>query len=128
MDEAKATQRLLTAIENPYTTILGHPTGRLLLSREGYPINHQKIIDACAANGVAIELNANPYRLDLDWTWIPYALEKGVKIAINPDAHSLEGIHDIHYGVLSARKGGLEAKNCINTMSADEFANFIERH
>lgn len=128
MDEAKATQRLLTAIENPYMTILGHPTGRLLLSREGYPINHQIIIDACAANGVSIELNANPYRLDLDWTWIPYALEKEVKIAINPDAHSLEGIHDIHYGVLSARKGGLDAKNCVNTMSVAEFAKFIEKH
>lgn len=127
MDEAKATERLITAIENPYTTILGHPTGRLLLSREGYPINHQKVIDACAANGVSIELNANPYRLDLDWTWIPYALEKGVKIAIDPDAHSLEGIHDIHYGVLSARKGGLDAKSCVNTMSAAEFSNFIQK-
>ncbi|MFN7115598.1 MAG: PHP domain-containing protein [Saprospiraceae bacterium] len=127
MDEAKATQRLLTAIENPYTTMLGHPTGRLLLSREGYPIDHAKIIDACAANGVAIELNANPYRLDLDWSWIPYALEKGVKIAINPDAHSTAGIHDIHYGVLSARKGGLDAVNCVNALSAAAFANFIRR-
>lgn len=128
MDEAKATQRLLTAIENPYTTMLGHPTGRLLLSREGYPIHHLKVIDACAANGVSIELNANPYRLDLDWSWIPYALEKGVKIAINPDAHSTAGIHDIHYGVLSARKGGLDAANCINTMAVEEFAKFIQRH
>ena len=127
MEEAKATQRLLTAIENPYTTMLGHPTGRLLLSREGYPIDHRKVIDACAANGVCIELNANPYRLDLDWSWIPYALEKGIKIAINPDAHSLAGIHDIHYGVLSARKGGLSAENCVNSMSAEQFATFIQR-
>ena len=96
----------LDAIENPYTRILGHPPGRLLLSREGYPIDHKKVIDACAENGGAIELNANPYRLDLDWTWIPYALEKGVLISINPDAHSKEGIHDMHFGVLSARKGG----------------------
>lgn len=124
MDEAKATQRLITAIENPYTTILGHPTGRLLLSREGYPIDHQKVIDACAANGVAIELNANPYRLDLDWTWIPYALDKGVKIAVNPDAHSREGIHDIHFGVLSARKGGLSADQCLNTLTVAAFADF----
>lgn len=125
MDEAKATQRLITAIENPYTRILGHPTGRLLLSREGYPIDHKKVIDACAENGVAIELNANPYRLDLDWTWIPYALEKGVLISINPDAHSKEGIHDMHFGVLSARKGGLTADTCLNAKSLDAFEKWL---
>lgn len=124
MDKAKATQRLLTAIENPYTTILGHPTGRLLLSRKGYPIDHKTVIDACAAKGVAIELNANPYRLDLDWSWIPYALEKGVLISVNPDAHSREGIHDIHFGVLSARKGGLTAAMCLNARSADDFLTY----
>ncbi|MCO6480171.1 MAG: DNA polymerase/3'-5' exonuclease PolX [Phaeodactylibacter sp.] len=127
MDEAKATQRLLTAIENPYTTILGHPTGRLLLSREGYPIGHKKVIDACAANGVAIELNANPYRLDLDWSWIPYALEKGVLISVNPDAHSKEGIHDIHFGVLSARKGGLTKEMCLNAKGVEEFGEWVKR-
>ncbi|MCB9050092.1 MAG: DNA polymerase/3'-5' exonuclease PolX [Lewinellaceae bacterium] len=125
MDEAKATQRLLTAIENPHTSILGHPTGRLLLSRQGYPIDHKKVIDACAANGVAIELNANPYRLDLDWSWIPYALEKGVFISINPDAHSKEGIHDIHFGVASARKGGLTAEQCLNAKSASAFEEWL---
>ena len=125
MDEEKATTRLITAIENPYTTILGHPTGRLLLSRQGYPIDHKKVIDACAANKVAIELNANPYRLDMDWRWIPYALEKGVLISINPDAHSKEGIHDIQFGVLSARKGGLTAElfECLNVAA---FAEWIE--
>ncbi len=127
MDEEKATRRLLTAIENPFTTILGHPTGRLLLSRPGYPIDHRKIIDACAANGVAIELNANPYRLDIDWTWIPYALEKDVRVAVNPDAHSREGIHDIHYGVLSARKGGLTAVACLNTFSVDDLRAFAQK-
>ena len=116
MDEQKATQRLLNAIRNPYTTILGHPTGRLLLSRVGYPIDHKAIIDACAEHQVVIELNANPLRLDLDYTWIPYALEKGVKIAINPDAHSLKGVHDIHFGVLAARKGGLTKEMCISTL------------
>jgi len=126
MNEEKATQRLITAIENPYTRILGHPTGRLLLSREGYPIDHKKVIDACAANGVAIELNANPYRLDIDWTWIPYALEKGVLISINPDAHSKEGIHDIHFGVLSARKGGLTAAECLNAKSREEFVKWLK--
>ncbi len=127
MDEAKATQRLITAVENPYTTILGHPTGRLLLSREGYPIDHCRVIDACAANGVAIELNANPYRLDLDWSWIPYALEKGVRIAVNPDAHSQDGILDIAFGVCSARKGGLSPEFCLNTLSAEDFANFCRK-
>ncbi len=127
MDEEKATHRLITAIENPYTTILGHPTGRLLLSRPGYPIDYQKVIDACAANGVAIELNANPYRLDLDWYWIPYAMEKGVKIAVNPDAHSCEGIHHTHFGVLAARKGGLTSEACLNTLSINEFAIFCKK-
>ena len=121
MDEEKATARLLAAIENPYTHILGHPTGRLLLSRPGYPIDHKKVIDACAANKVAIEINASPYRLDLDWTWIPYALEKGVLLSINPDAHSREGIKDIYFGTLAARKGGLTAEQCLNARSADAF-------
>lgn len=114
MDEEKATERLLTAIANPHTTILGHPTGRLLLSRSGYPIDHKRIIDACAAHKVVIELNANPYRLDMDWSWIPYAVERGVPISINPDAHSMGGIDDIRYGVLAARKGGLTAAGCWN--------------
>ena len=125
MDETKATQRVIKAVENPYTRILGHPTGRLLLSRQGYPLDHQKVIDACAANGVAIELNASPYRLDLDWTWIPYALDKGVLISINPDAHSRQGIHDIHYGVLSARKGALSAAQCLNAKGVNDFVMWI---
>ena len=124
MDEAKATERILTAVRNPYTTVLGHPTGRLLLSRPGYPLDHKAIIDACAETHTAIELNANPYRLDLDWTWIPYALEKGVKISVNPDAHSMQGIHDIRFGVLSARKGGLTKEMCLNTLEAEEFAAY----
>jgi DNA polymerase (family 10) len=127
MDENKATQRLISAVENPYTTMLGHPTGRLLLSRPGYPIDHQKVLDACAANGVSVEINANPYRLDLDWTWVPYALEKGIKISINPDAHSTSGIHDIRYGVLAGRKGGLYAGACINALDTDEFAAVIKK-
>jgi DNA polymerase (family X) len=127
MDEAKANARLITAIENPYTTILGHPTGRLLLAREGYPIDHKKIIDACAANNVAIELNANPWRLDLDWTWIPYALDKGVWISINPDAHAKDGIKDIHYGVLAARKGSLTKQNCLNALNVADFEAFCRK-
>ncbi len=125
MDEVKATSRLITAIENPHTRILGHPTGRLLLSRMGYPINHEKVIDACAANSVVIELNANPYRLDMDYTWIPYATKKGVKISINPDAHSTSGIDDIQYGVNVARKGMLLKSQCLNALSIEEFDGWI---
>lgn len=114
MTREKATERVVRAIENPHTTILGHPTGRLLLSREGYPLDWDAVFDACVRCGVAIELNANPYRLDLDWTLIPEATRRGIRISINPDAHSKEGIHDTRYGVLAARKGGLTAQQCFN--------------
>jgi DNA polymerase (family 10) len=125
MDIDKATNRLLKAIENPFTTMLGHPTGRLLLHRAGYPVDMKKIIDACADNGVAIELNANPYRLDLDWHWISMAQNKGVMISINPDAHSCTGIGDIRYGVYAARKGGLVSANCLTALTAADFELFI---
>jgi len=127
MDEEKATRRLITAIENPYTRILGHPTGRLLLARRGYPVDYKKVIDACAANNVFIELNANPQRLDLDWTWIPYALDKHVKVSINPDAHSKESIHYIKYGVAAARKGGLTKDMCLNTLNKEAFDLWLSR-
>lgn len=126
MDKEKATERLLTAIANPYTNILGHPTGRLLLSREGYPIDHEAIIQACADHHVAIELNAHPWRLDLDWSWIPAAIAKGVPISINPDAHAVGGINDIRYGVLAARKGGLSVKDCLNTREVDDFLGWFK--
>lgn len=125
MDEEKATARLIKAIENPYTTILGHPTGRLLLSRSGYPLDFKKIIDACAANKVVIEINANPLRLDLDWRWHRYAVEKGVLLSVNPDAHRTEGLLDMKYGIFVAQKGGLEAKNCLNTYSLTEITNYF---
>ncbi len=126
MDEEKATARLIRAIESPHTTILGHPTGRLLLSRPGYPIDHKKIIDACAANKVVIELNANPNRLDVDWTWIPYCMEKGVMVSINPDAHKMEGYHDMHYGTLAARKGGLAKQMTFNALSLEEIETWFK--
>lgn len=107
MAAEKATARVIKAIENPFTTILGHMTGRQLLVRTGYPLDFNKVIDACAANGVVIELNANPYRLDMDWSHIPYALEKGVMISVNPDSHSIHEIDNIRWGVAAARKGGL---------------------
>lgn len=127
MNEEKAMSRLISAIENPYTTILGHPTGRLLLLREGYPINHHKIIDACTANNVAIEINANPYRLDLDWRYIDYALNKGIKLCINPDAHSIDGLNDMYFGVQIARKGGLTKENCLNTFTTSELKNYFNQ-
>lgn len=125
MPEEKATVRLIKAIENEYTTILGHPTGRLLLSRKGYPIDYAKVIDACAANNVAIEINSNPLRLDLDWRWHGYALEKGVLLSINPDAHRMEGFKDMHYGVFVGRKGGLQAKQCLNAFSLAEISAYF---
>ncbi|MGI4750920.1 MAG: helix-hairpin-helix domain-containing protein [Janthinobacterium lividum] len=126
MSEEKAMERLIKAIENQYTTILGHPTGRLLLSRNGYPIDYKKMIDACAANGVVIEINANPLRLDLDWRWHQYALEKGVWLSINPDAHRTTGLWDMHYGIHVARKGGLSKEMCLNALSASEIATFFK--
>ncbi|WP_343556573.1 helix-hairpin-helix domain-containing protein [Sphingobacterium sp.] len=127
MDEERATARLIKAIENPYTTILGHPTGRLLLSRAGYPLDFKKVIDACAANGVVIEINANPLRLDLDWRWHRYAVEKGVLLSVNPDAHRTEGLQDMQYGVLVAQKGGLQANNCLNTYSLDAITAYFNK-
>jgi DNA polymerase (family 10) len=127
MNRQKATQRLITAIHNPYTTILGHPTGRLLLRRDGYPIDHKSIIDACASKGVVIEINANPWRLDLDWRWVHYALEKGVKLSINPDAHEKEAFHDMKYGVLVGRKGGLTQEMTLNALTCKELEIYFSQ-
>ena len=120
MDVERATNRLLKAIENPYTTMLGHMTGRLLLSREGYPLHMQKIIDACAANKVIIELNANPYRLDIDWRFISSCMDKGVQVSINPDAHSIKGLDDVQYGIYVAQKGLLTKQMCFNAHSLND--------
>ena len=127
MDEDRATQRLIRAIEHPSVHILGHPTGRLLLSRSGYPVNHTKLIDACAANQVSIELNANPFRLDLDWSFIPYARDKGVLISINPDAHNVRGYSDLDYGIMAARKGGLSHYECLNALPVEKFLSYIHQ-
>lgn len=126
ISEEKAMQRLITAIENPYTSILGHMTGRLLLSRNGYPVNHQKVIDACAANNVVIELNAHPRRLDIDWKWIDKALEKNVLISINPDAHSIEGFDDCRYGVICAQKTTLTKQQNLSSFSLQQFEEFVK--
>lgn len=127
MDKEKATARIIKAIENPYTTILGHPTGRLLLSRNGYELDYEKVIDTCAANNVIIEINANPRRLDLDWRWCQYAISKGVMLSINPDAHRIEGFNDMHYGILAARKGGVTKENCLNALTFEQIKEKFEQ-
>ncbi len=127
MSEEKAMLRLLKAIENPYTTILGHMTGRLLLSRKGYPVDHKKIIDACAANHVAIELNAHPRRLDIDWRYIDYALQKNVLISINPDAHTIEGFNDIRYGVLAAQKAMVVKEQNLSSFGLKDFETYLDK-
>ena len=126
MNEEQAMNRILTAVRNPFTHILGHPTARLLLSRPGYPVDHKKLIDTCAAHDVVIEINANPRRLDIDWRWIPYAMQKGVLLSINPDAHSIKGMGDVRYGVLSAQKGGLTADKNLSSFSLSEFEAWLQ--
>jgi len=127
MDQEKATQRLLKAIDNPHTTILGHPSGRLLLAREGYPLDYSAIIEACSRNQVVIELNANPYRLDLDWRHLREATGAGVLISINPDAHSTEGLDDMYYGTCVARKAGLTAGHIFNALTRSEIETWFTR-
>jgi len=129
MDRATMTARVLRALDDPRLTILGHPTGRLLLSREPYPIDIEAVIDKAGEVGVAIELNADPHRLDLDWRHIPRARERGVPIEIGPDAHSPRGLDHVNTGVGIARKGGLTAGDVLNTRSADDVLAFARaRH
>mgnify|MGYP000179791134 CR=1 FL=1 len=115
------TNRICRALAHPSATILAHPTGRLLLTRKEYDVDLKRVIEAAGEHGKIIELNANPYRLDLDWRMLRFAKKKGVPIAINPDAHAVEQIDFIRYGIDMARKGGLEAADVINTLNADEF-------
>lgn len=125
MTEEKAMQRLLTAVANPYTTILGHPTGRLLLSRQGYPVDHAALTAACIAHDVVIEINAHPRRLDLDWTWIAAAQAKGAMLSVDPDAHATEHLQLIQYGVSAAQKGGLLATRNLSSMPLEAFERFL---
>jgi DNA polymerase (family 10) len=127
MTEEKATARLIKAMEHPAVRIIGHPTGRLLLSRDGYPINHRKVIDAAVALGVSIEINASPHRFDLDWRYCKYARDKGMLISINPDAHSIDGISDIFYGIGIARKGWLRKQDVLNTKSVKEIEKWFAK-
>jgi len=127
MSEVEATRRIIQAIENPYTTILGHPTGRLLTAREGYPLDINAVLNAAAEAGTVIELNASPHRLDIDWRHLQAAGDRGIKIAVNPDAHSLAGMADMQYGIGIARKGWLRSGDVINTLPTAAFAEFLSR-
>src|SRR2546421_187789 len=116
LSETEMTKRVIRAMENQFVTILAHPTGRLLLKREPYSIDIPEVIDAAAATGTWIEVNAAPKRLDLDWRWWPLAKEKGVKCAINPDAHRTERLQDLWFGVAIARKGWLTKADVVNCL------------
>jgi DNA polymerase (family 10) len=127
MNEEKSMLRLLAAVKNPYTTILGHPTGRLLLSRPGYPIDLESLTDACAKHNVVIELNAHPRRLDLDWRFIETARRKNILISIDPDAHMIEGFDDIKYGVKVAQKAGLKKEENLSSFSLENMLAFLDK-
>jgi DNA polymerase (family X) len=125
MPEEKAMKRLLGAVTNPYVTIMGHLTGRLLTRRKGYPVDHKAIIDACAEHNTVIEINANPNRLDMDWRFVDYALEKNVLISINPDAHTTMEFQNIKYGVLVAQKAGVTKEQNLSSFSRSQFDEFL---
>ena len=128
MTEAESTKRVISALKNKHVTFLGHPTGRLLLSRDGYPINMIEVIDAASDYGKGIEINSHPFRLDLDWRFVKYAKTKKVPIFINPDAHHTDGLKDVSYGVGIARKGWLEVGDVVNAWDLRKVERFLATH
>jgi DNA polymerase (family 10) len=122
LSEEDQTSRICRALSNPYVTMLGHATGRLLLSRDGYRVDMRKVLDTAAEYKKIVEINANPHRLDLDWRLCGYARERGVTFSINPDAHSTEGLSNVPFGVNVARKGGLSAGDVVNTLPVEAMA------
>jgi DNA polymerase (family X) len=125
LSPAEQTQRLIRALENPYCSILGHPTGRILLQREGYAPDLEVVIARAGELGAAIELNGDPHRLDLDWRYLRYATERGVRIPITTDAHSPAGLNNLRYGVSMARKGWVTREQCLNTLDTDDLLAFF---
>jgi DNA polymerase (family 10) len=121
MSKSEQTERIIKAVSDPRTTVLGHATGRQLLRRSGYDVDMERILRACAEHGVAIEINANPWRLDLDWRWCARGLDLGCLFSINPDAHSTGEIDHVRWGVLMARKGAVPKDRVLNTMSLGQF-------
>lgn len=128
MSREEMTERILAAARHPKVTMLGHLTGRLLLARDAYPLDIEEIIRVCAENGTIIELNAHPSRLDLDWRWGPYARKQGLKISINPDAHSLNGFDVMDYGIAAARKGGFRPQDVLNTLGREELESWLREN
>jgi DNA polymerase (family X) len=127
LSEMEMTQRIIKAVENEYTDVIGHLSGRLLLLRDAYKFNVEKVLDACVKNNVAVEINSNPRRLDIDWRYIYYARDKGCKFAINADAHSITEIDLIKYGVMMGRKAGLQKSEVINCFDVKSFVNYLNR-
>jgi DNA polymerase (family X) len=128
LSEREQTARIVRAVHSPYAHVLGHPTGRLLLRRPGYPLDLRAVIEACAETGTVIEINANPYRLDLDWRWVKKAKEMGCLFSINPDAHGVEGYRFVRYGVMMVRKAGLTPDDVINgAPTAQAFLSRLKR-
>ncbi len=126
ISESEMTQRMIKAIANPYTTILAHPSGRLLLKRREYLLNYQEVLKAAAQNKVIVEINANPRRLDLDWQYYQTAKELGVYFSINPDAHSLADVSNIQFGINMARKGRLKIEDVLTTLNLAEITKYFE--
>jgi DNA polymerase (family 10) len=126
MEIDTATRRVVNAIRNPCTTILGHATGRLLLERRGFPLDWEQIVAAAREAGVVVELNANPRRLDVDWRLLPLFLDAGVRISINPDAHTPAGILDMQHGVAVARKAGTQPSQVLNCLEVGELARYFK--
>ncbi len=127
LDETKQTERLIRAVSHPATTILGHMTGRLILRREGLKCDTRAVIRACAAHGVAIEINGNPQRLDIDWRHVHAALDEGCMIALGPDAHTLAGLDHLDYAIAMGRKGWLTAGRCVNCLDAEALLAFARK-
>jgi DNA polymerase (family 10) len=127
LDRQTQTQRIIRAVQNPFTTILGHMTGRQLLRRPGYEVDVEAILAACAEYAVAVEINANPWRLDLDWRWHRRALELGCMMSINPDAHSTDELDLTHWGVEMARKGGVPAERVLNALTYSSLLQYLKR-
>jgi DNA polymerase (family 10) len=126
LDEAAQTERILRAVANPHTTILGHMTGRMLLRREAYELDIERVLAACADHDVAVEINGHPHRLDLDWRWHRRALELGCRLSINPDAHSVAELDLMRWGILAARKGGVPPDRVLNTLTPRELTAHLK--
>ena len=126
LSEREMTKRIIKAMENPHVTMLGHLSGRLLLRREAYSVNHEKIIDCAAETGTVIELNCSSHRMDMDWTWWRRARDKGVRCSVNPDAHHADGLQNLHFGVRIARKGWLQREDILNCLPAKDIRKWLQ--